>query len=916
MRLATLTSIRALIVSCTLVSFSSLDVRAQAPQLCPNQWIPTFGGAETGPQNVQCVIEYDAGAGSEIYVSGYFQNVDGVPARGLAKWNGSEWQGFSPADDFDVKGFATWDSGSGPQLLLFGHAVLAGSNYTGACRLVGGQWVSLAPNTPRLTSLAVVSDGGVPSVYAATFPSGFQPVQILKLIGQAWIEVGILPDNEYVNDMVAYETSTGTALIVAGTFSSISGVSCSKIAKYQGGVWTSIGAGIIGISADCLESVATAAGSELWVGGAFNSAGGVAASNIAKWTGTIWTSVAGGLPSKVRSLAVSGDPSTKPIALCENFGQPYELSGLNWMMLPVGGGARSAQYQHSGGQTSLYLCGYQMSAPNAYGTGLLRRDQFGLWSIFNRGLSGFPRTAHTLSPDNGGDLLIGGYFFHVDSSIANSLVRWNGYSLVNWPEEVNGSVFTIEELSIGGTMELYTGGSFNSIGAIPALNIARYTNGQWSPLLAGVNGDVNDMIVYDDGSGPALYCAGSFTTAGNVNARGVARWSGAAWSPLSSGLGPSDSGTGSYAGIGKRLSVFEENGVKYLAVAGTFNSAGGIPAKNIALWNGTQWLPLGAGCNGPIDALLSVHSLDLPNGLYVGGLFSLAGNTQVKSLARWSQGGWSDVGGGVSADGLSAPGKVTSLALFSQYEKDHLYVGGEYVKAGSVQASSIACWNGTGWEYTGSTGTPTALIVHDPGDCRGKSLIALGQISCADPSQETDGTIMRLDCRSLSQSPGCYETNCFGDGVFIACPCNNTGGLDRGCANSAGVGAKSEANGLASLSTDTFQLSTTGIVGNALCITLQGSNAVIPVRFGDGARCIGGTLKRLFVQNATGGAAVSPPTGALSISAQSAVLGDIVSAGMLRHIQIYYRDSSSSFCPAPLGSTFNISNGVTVKWGP
>ena len=51
-----------------------------------------------------------------------------------------------------------------------------------------------------------------------------------------------------------------------------------------------------------------------------------------------------------------------------------------------------------------------------------------------------------------------------------------------------------------------------------------------------------------------------------------------------------------------------------------------------------------------------------------------------------------------------------------------------------------------------------------------------------------------------------------------------------------------------------------------------------------------------------------------SISARSAASGDVISVGATRVYQVYYRDPSTTFCPTPSGSTFNISNAVAVAW--
>jgi hypothetical protein len=156
---------------------------------------------------------------------------------------------------------------------------------------------------------------------------------------------------------------------------------------------------------------------------------------------------------------------------------------------------------------------------------------------------------------------------------------------------------------------------------------------------------------------------------------------------------------------------------------------------------------------------------------------------------------------------------------------------------------------------------------------------------------------------------------CFG-GTDVFCPCNNDGGPDRGCQNSGGTGgALLSVTGVASLSADTVQFTSSGEMPSALSIVLQGSVAIFPVVYGDGLRCAGGTLKRLYVRNASGGVITAPHAGDPSVSAQSAALGDPLFFGAARVYQVYYRDPNPSFCPSPPGGTFNVSNGIAVTWG-
>jgi hypothetical protein len=54
-------------------------------------------------------------------------------------------------------------------------------------------------------------------------------------------------------------------------------------------------------------NVLTVSGSDLYAGGGFTMAGGVAATNIAKWDGTNWSALGSGMNHGVSALAVSGN---------------------------------------------------------------------------------------------------------------------------------------------------------------------------------------------------------------------------------------------------------------------------------------------------------------------------------------------------------------------------------------------------------------------------------------------------------------------------------------------------------------------------------------------------------------------------------------------------------------------------------
>jgi hypothetical protein len=155
---------------------------------------------------------------------------------------------------------------------------------------------------------------------------------------------------------------------------------------------------------------------------------------------------------------------------------------------------------------------------------------------------------------------------------------------------------------------------------------------------------------------------------------------------------------------------------------------------------------------------------------------------------------------------------------------------------------------------------------------------------------------------------GSASAFCLGDGTGAACPCGNNGAPGQGCANSVhGTGASLASTGAASTLDDSLVLQASGVPDNATCVFLQGTTAGSPVVFGDGLRCVGGTLIRLGVKTASGGSASYPGVGDLPVS----VKGAVPTNGGMRAYQTWYRDNNATFCTS---ATYNISSGVIVNW--
>ncbi len=244
---------------------------------------------------------------------------------------------------------------------------------------------------------------------------------------------------------------------------------------------------------------------------------------------------------------------------------------------------------------------------------------------------------------------------------------------------------------------LYVGGNFTSAGILPANNVARWDGRRWHPLGTGINGYVYALAIFDS----KLYAGGDFTQAGSVEVNGLAVWDGLGWSAVGYGAGAMQ---GAYKGVVRALAVADDA----LYIGGDFTSFNDLSTLDIVRWDGRKLTSLGDGLgdvdyNGTMDAsgYGSIYALAVgPDGtLYASGDFTSAGNQQpllVNSIARWDGRRWEALGSGVEKS--YGKGEVRALAVD---EEGALYAGGQFAKAGGEIATSIAQWDGKGWQPVG-----------------------------------------------------------------------------------------------------------------------------------------------------------------------------------------------------------------------
>lgn len=122
--------------------------------------------------------------------------------------------------------------------------------------------------------------------------------------------------------------------------------------------------------------------------------------------------------------------------------------------------------------------------------------------------------------------------------------------------------------------------------------------------------------------------------------------------------------------------------------------------------------------------------------------------------------------------------------------------------------------------------------------------------------------------------------------------------------NSTGVPATIQSTGSPSFALGNFVLSALDLPVGSACVFFHGTaRQDPPVPFGDGLRCVGGTLKRLGALNAVGGAVI-----------QFQDLGSLPYAGLqpgdVRRFQLLYRDVAS------VGAGFNTTAALEVTFCP
>ena len=490
----------------------------------------------------------------DIYIGGTFDSIGGVAARHIAKWDGNIWSPLGEGISGRINAIAVDENGT---VAVCGRLDSAGTIKVRYLARWDGEWRRYGLNGESssitdITALAFNRSGSLFIGGNATSGFSLDFHFLSEWRNNSWNDFGF---QYYVSGTVRSLTCDEHGRVyMGGSFSAAikSGtpVSASNIACWNGEAYQSLDTHALKGS---VEALACDKAGNLFIGGGFDSIGGIAAASIVRWKNGTWNALNSGINRSVTSMVVNKSGN---LVCAGNFSTAGEISasciaqwdGEVWSSFATGMNNRvlSLGYDSSG---TLFAGGYFDTA------GGVRARRIAFWdgTQWNPLDAGFGSTINptwgyptSFAFDSYNHLFAGGSFDSAGRGTARNFACWDGSAWnTRIPGPVEGAINVVaiskkDDIFIGcnnglmrwngngwsnmGGIEtavhaivfdndgnIYVGGDFASYN-----HCARFDGTNWSSLGSGTDGPVTCMAIQDS----ILYIGGSFVIAGgNISPR-------------------------------------------------------------------------------------------------------------------------------------------------------------------------------------------------------------------------------------------------------------------------------------------------------------------------------------------------------------------------------------------------------------
>lgn len=273
-----------------------------------NDWVPI---ADDEFEFVGAMAGFDDGYGPALWIGGSLHDMGGATFGRIVRWDGtsavrttSDWPYHRIRH---VRSLSVFELGGVPTLLAVGRfeSTYGGSQFCSVAQWDGDSWTCYldgpAGSYGHANAIAFHDDGTGPSVYVGGYfdqAGGVAVQNIARWDGVQWHDVGGGLDDA-VADLAVFDDGSGPALYAAGEFDNAGRVPAAGVARWDGTQWSALGGGISVVYGGPLVSdlhvFDDGSGAALYVGGWFDTAGGITVNHIAAWDAEGWHALGDGV---------------------------------------------------------------------------------------------------------------------------------------------------------------------------------------------------------------------------------------------------------------------------------------------------------------------------------------------------------------------------------------------------------------------------------------------------------------------------------------------------------------------------------------------------------------------------------------------------------------------------------------------